>query len=800
MQDGILSIATGLKTKSKVWKNERLAWSALVERLKKPVVTGETLKQFLAASKAERSSIKDVGGYVGGYLRGGRRKPQNVAHRQILTLDLDYAHADFWEDFKLFFDCAAVLHATHSHTPASPRLRLIIPVNRELQADEYVAVSRQVAGILNIELFDNTTFEVNRLMYWPSVSKDVEYYVRVQKGEFLDADEILEMYADWTDASLWPTSVRHVKAVKDAAAKQQDPEEKKGIVGAFCRTFTISEAIEAFLGEVYEEVNEHCYTYLSGSTAAGLKVYENKFAFSHHGTDPAGGKLCNAFDLVRLHLFGHLDPEDAHEDAEGGRKSYAAMEELARANEAVRRTLAAENLAESRYDFKEDYEDEDDAENNVQGQENLEWATALEVDGKGNYLSTSNNLNLIFANDARLKGAFKYNAFDAKRYVFKSLPWRKIDKPDVIKNVDYAGIRNYIEGVYGIVSQLKIDDALSLEFEKHSFHPVQSYLNSLTWDGEKRIDTLLVDYFGCDDTIYHREAIRKTLVGAVARVFQAGIKFDLVLVLVGSQGTGKSTFVNRLGNGWASDSFLTVHGKESFEQLQGAWLIEMAELSGLRKAETETIKHFISKQFDTFRPAYARTPETFPRQCVFIGTTNNAAFLTDPTGNRRFMPVDIVEERVTKDVFKLTEDEVGQIWAEAVELYIEGEPLYLSDKANVLAAVQQQEHSLQDERNGLIEKYLETPLPAKWDAMDIYERRAYYTDPIAPRNGLETRLFVCVAEIWCECLGKEKEDMDRYKTREINEYLKSLDDWQEMKTTKNFKLYGKQKYYARKLF
>ena len=166
------------------------------------------------------------------------------------------------------------------------------------------------------------------------------------------------------------------------------------------------------------------------------------------------------------------------------------------------------------------------------------------------------------------------------------------------------------------------------------------------------------------------------MAAAVARVFEPGIKFDTALILVGEQGTYKSTFVKKLGMEWFSDTFTTVQGKESFEQIQGAWLIEMAELSGLKKAEVESIKHYISKREDMFRPAYGRTVETYKRQCVFFGTTNNKDFLRDPTGNRRFMPIDVRPEYATKSVNDdLTQDEVNQIWAEAYQLYLAKEPL-----------------------------------------------------------------------------------------------------------------------------
>lgn len=789
--DGTLDIATGLSAGSKSWKNKKIEWSELVQKLSEEHKTTETFAEYMAASKEEQSKIKDVGGYVGGYIRGGRRKPENIVHRQLLTLDIDFAHKDFWEDFCLQFSNAAVLHATHKHHETSPRYRLIMPMSRECTPDEYVAIARKIAGILDIELFDSTTFETNRLMFWPSNPKDLSYYFRFQDGPFVEPDEVLASYIDWTDVSSWPISARQKDRIKNTFEKQEDPENKKGIVGAWCRTYSITEVLENLLTDVYRPGTENRWSYIKGSTPNGLIVYEDKFAYSHHGTDPISMKLCNAFDLVRIHKFGHLD--EGNEQGPKA-KSYGAMEEFVRKDKNVKKIIAGETIAEAKYDFADDSEPEDD---------DIDWMKELEIDIRNKYTSTAPNISLILSNDIRLKGLFKENAFDNKRYIYGNMPWRKITTPEPIKNVDYSGIRNYVESIYGISSTLKIDDALALEFEKNSFNPILDYLRGLHWDGENRIDELLIKYFSAADNIYVREIMRKMMVGAVARIFNPGVKFELVLVLVSQmQGTGKSSFFRALGQQWFSDSFKLKNNNQDFEQLQGAWIIEMGELAGLKKAEVEDVKHYISKQDDVFRPAYARVPETFRRSNIFVGSTNIYGFLNDPSGGRRFGPVDIANVKIgyNEKLKKFLADKelIDQLWAEAVQLYKSGETLFLSDEAEAIASIEQKKHNDGDERAGLIEQYLDTPIPEKWDTMDIYERRTYLTDPLVKKEG-EERDFVCMAEIWCECLGKEKEDMDRYKTREINDILRGLDNWEQSQSTKNFAIYGKQKYYARKL-
>lgn len=788
--DGNLSIAVGLNVSSKIWKNTKITWSKLVQKLATPVVTAETYKQFINATKEEQGKIKDVGGFVGGFLTNGRRDKTNVLYRQLITLDIDFSHENFWWDFTMLFGCAAIIHSTHKSCPEKPRHRLIIPLNREVSQEEYQAIARKVAGDLNIDLFDQSTFDVNRLMFWPSVSSDMEYYFEFQDGPFLSADYILGLYNDWHDTSEWPTATDSTDVIMQAIKKQEDPEDKKGIIGVFCRTYTIQEAIETFLSDIYEKAGEDRYTYIKGSTAAGLIIYEDKFAYSHHGTDPAGGRLCNAFDLVRIHKFGHLDTGKEKEDKD--KKSFKAMEEFASKDANTKKHIAEEKFAEAKFEFA------DEAMAEAHEEYDTSWTKELDVNTKGEYENSANNLNIIFEKDQFLKGVFKLNIFDNKRYVTRSLPWRKVDTIEPLRDVDYSGVRNYIECVYGIVSSQKVDDALALELERKKFHPVREYLQAQKWDGIERVNTLLIDYFGAEDNAYTRAAIRKMLCAAAARVFEPGVKFDTALILVGDQGTYKSTFVKKLGMDWFSDTFTTVQGKESFEQIQGAWLIEMAELSGLKKAEVESIKHYISKRDDMFRPAYGRTVETYKRQCVFFGTTNNKDFLRDPTGNRRFMPIDVRPEYITKSVADdLTQKEVDQIWAEAYQLYLAKEPLYLVGDEDIIAKIEQHKHSEMDERKGIIEEYLNKKFPEDWDKMDLYDRRRWLDDPLS-KNGSIQKDFVCVAEIWCECLGKEKNDMSRYNTRDINEILRSLSEWEAITSTKNFSLYGKQKYYKRK--
>ncbi|MFZ5817792.1 MAG: hypothetical protein ACOY93_21270, partial [Bacillota bacterium] len=343
--DGRLTIAVGRSRKETNWKPETLLWSALLQRLATPRVTGESLAEYSAMTKAQRDDIKDVGGFVGGPVQGGRRRATAVESRQLVTLDADFAGPDLWEQVQLLFPYAIAVYSTHSHTPEKPRLRLLVPTNRVMAADEYQPVARMVAADLGIDLFDPTTFEVHRLMYWPSHSRDAEYVFGYIDGPWLDVDAVLGRYDDWRDVAQWPRPQREVAEHHRALQRAEDPHTKQGVVGAFCRTYTVEEAIETYLGDVYAPAGDGRYTYLAGSTVGGVIVYDDgKFVYSHHATDPAGGRACNAFDLVRIHRFGYLDEEAADGTPVAKLPSYTAMMDLAAEDRRVKVTLGREQL------------------------------------------------------------------------------------------------------------------------------------------------------------------------------------------------------------------------------------------------------------------------------------------------------------------------------------------------------------------------------------------------------------------------------------------------------------------------
>lgn len=304
--DGLLTISEGFSRKARSWPERQYLLSQLVERMQDPIKTNETVEQYKAMPKAVRAAVKDVGGFVGGRV-AGQRKAANVGDRCLLALDADHVEDDIWTLFKQRIDAAAILHTTHSHTREDPRLRLLIPLKVPISPAQYEPIARRIAERIGIDNFDDTTYQHGRLMYWPSVPKDADWLFQTHDAPWLDPEEILGTYANWQDVAQWPRSSRQKQIPRRHAERAQDPTIKDGWVGSFCRSYTIAEAIEKFLPEIYKREDDDRWTFQGGSSFGGMIVYDDKYAYSYHDTDPAKERLCNAFDLVRIHKFGSLD-------------------------------------------------------------------------------------------------------------------------------------------------------------------------------------------------------------------------------------------------------------------------------------------------------------------------------------------------------------------------------------------------------------------------------------------------------------------------------------------------------------
>ena len=775
--DGPLTIATAQTMTAKKWKNVSVQWSELVEHFEHVVRTGETVAEFKKMTTAEQSQRKDQGAFVGGGLKGGRRKIGHVQSRSLLTLDADNAPADFPDQVSLLLDCTYALYTTHSHQVKGSRYRLVIPLAKAVETEAYQPLARLVANDLNIEYFDTTTYQAERLMHYPSTSRDGVYELYGNDGPWLNAREWLGKLDDWTESSYWPTAKSEREVFNRKLKKAEDPLTKRGVIGAFCRTYSMTEALDKFLSEVYAPTNKSDrYTYIEGSTSGGLVVYDDKFAYSNHGTDPAGtGHIYNAFDLVRIHLFGDKDADITEPNKPVDKlPSYQAMQDMVQEDVAVLKTLQIEReqSALSEFEGLELEEVEDD------GERVLTNGVLLDVDKRGNVLPTAQNLEKIMRYDRYLKGRLKFNQFASRIEIHDNLPWRKVKEVDFWRDSDDAGLRVYIEKVHGIVAKGKIEDAFAMEVERNAYDPLMDYVNGLSWDGVERAEKLLITYLGAQDTEYNRLVTRKWLTGMIARALRPGVKFDNMLVTTGPQGIGKSTLGAKLAGKWYSDSLDDLNSKDAYESLQGTWLVEMGEMAATKKSDIERVKGFISKKEDVYRAAYGRRKQYYPRRCVFYGTSNEVEFLHDKTGNRRFWPVDVGVIEIEIPVWDLDSETRDQILAEAKHWYDAGEKIYLTDTEEALAREAQDLHMEQSSLEGEILEYLDTLITEDWYTRTKEDRREFIrSGGDLEATGTELRQRVCVAEVAYELYGTDASKLHPAKRAEIRNVLNNLTGW-----------------------
>lgn len=795
--DRMITICAAGSRHAAVWPSQKLLVSELWERLKTPVRGTETMEAYLRLKKVQQDDLKDVGGYVAGTLRNGKRGSSAVESRDVLTLDLDNITAGGTEDILrrvASLGCGYCVYSTRKHRPDAPRLRVLIPLDRSVAADEYEPIARRTAACIDPDMspFDPTTFQTSRLMYWPSCCADGEYIYQTADMPLLSADGILSQYADWRDFSAWPQVPGAQKLHAKLAAKQGDPTEKKGVLGAFCRAYSVTDAMGKFLPGVYTPTDKpDRYTFAGGSTTGGAVVYDDgKFLYSHHATDPAGGRLCNAFDLVRIHLFGVQD-DDAKPDTPVNRlPSYKAMMQFARQDD-----VTADMLNHDRYDsVAEDFPvPVQDGTEPV----NLNWMRELQTDDSGAYKRTIRNVVLMLEGDRRLQRHFQLNTFSDRIEGVCPLPWSgRSTGSESFEwlDSDDAGLRDCVEKLLGFHTRDVIDDALVQVAAAHSYNPIVDFLRALQWDGVPRLDTIYIDYFGDEDNAYTRAVARKGLVAAVARAMAPGIKYDQMIVVCGPQGIGKSTFFARLGGPWFSNSFTTFEGKEAAELIQGNWIVEIGELEAMNKSDIRAVKQTLSRTVDEYRAAYGRRTERHPRRCVFFGTTNDSDYLKDPTGNRRFWPIDC-GKNISKSVWDdLTPETVGQIWAEAYIYWQMGEPLILNPEEEAEAEKRRKMHLEQDELKGIIEAFLERPVPEDWLKWDA-DRRGLYLRGEMKVEGLKLvhRDRVCVMEVMRECLGDRRGVIPQKDARRIGQIIAEIDGWDRTGVMRFGGEYGSQK-------
>lgn len=777
--DKQLKITTGQNRKSTNWLTQNIKWSDFITKISKPIRTEESIDEFLKFNKSKQDELKDVGGFVAGTLKNGRRKAENIIDRCLVTLDADNIEPGKTNEILkkvASLGCGYAIYSTRKHTSYKPRLRIIIPLDIEVTADKYEAIARKIASLIDMQIMDNSTFEASRLMYWPSCSKDSEFVFVYEDKPFASSEGILNLYKNWKDYNEWPRLVNENEIIKKEVSKQKDPFEKENIVGAFCRIYDIPAVIDKYLSDVYEHGNApDKYTYIQGSVANGATVYGNgKWLYSFHATDPASRILCNSFDLVRIHKFKQLD-EEAKEGTPTNRlPSFIEMCKLAQEDKAVAYEYEKTKLIIAQNDFKTELNNTNELDDNIS------WRLEKLVKNvtTGLYEKTIGNAVTILTNDTKLKDNMVFDRFSNRFLITKKLPWSREDEnyPRLWGDSDDAELRCYLEKNYDkFKGKDLINDALLILKNRNSINVAKQYFENLkAHDGVNRLETLFIDYLGAEDTPYTRETTKKIFVAAVARaITEKPIKFDNMIILTGPQGIGKSTILNKMAGDWFTDNIIDFSSKDTLLILQNCLIAEVAELQSFKKADVNTLKMFLGQQTDKFRAPYERREEEHPRHCVFFGTTNDREFLRDATGNRRYWPIECGVIKPKKNVFTELDYEKEQIWAEAVKLFKNGEKLYLSNEIEEEARKQQKNRLEEDPWESVIVEYLNMMIHEDW-----------YEKGLDASGELVLRDRVSVSEILKECLDLPVRQQDRQSRNRVLNILYKQDNWEFKKSIK----------------
>lgn len=378
------------------------------------------------------------------------------------------------------------------------------------------------------------------------------------------------------------------------------------------------------------------------------------------------------------------------------------------------------------------------------------------------------NFEIVMDKDSRFAGKIRLNEFAQQPYLYGSVPWENENNCRAWSSHDDSALFSLIQADYGLKSRQDFADALKNVSMRNKFHPVRELLDSLTWDGKEHIRSLLPEYLGAEDSDYTYQVMRLWMLGAVSRVYKPGSKFDYTIILQGSQGIGKSTFLKQMAmdDSWFNDSLDSLDSDKAVQSLTGSWIIELAELKSLARTAggVESVKRFLTATQDKYRIPYERRADTFYRQCVFAGTTNKDDFLQDETGNRRFLIVQTGVKKPSKSLFvPEIMDAIKLAWAEAVHIWKNEKPQLILPEAYMQEAKELQEANMADDgKRGIIQEYL------------------------------EGKTQVCAREIWEKALG-ENVSPRKYQITEINDIIAKVPGWKKLKSPRNFEGYGKQR-------
>lgn len=774
----------------------------------------------------------------------GPRSDETLESITGIELDLDKGEIQPDEAIDLFTAAGivALVYTSRRHTTVHPRIRVLLPLSRPVTPAARRQYAEQAAAVLGAKV-DNVSFTASQAFYFAGV-KGRERVVEITPGgDYLDRVAPAVRVSlpapvdndDDEDADLL-RAVTHAKQERDFAADLESGKlaaalEAIGPDALDYHTITrigMALHLAGNAGEkalnLWRDVANRSYWYESmtsgepqlGGTNAGVIATLNGRRASAERIAHHQKKVWSRFNSSRRGEVVGLGSIYEIAEACGWVRAGVALADLEDLEPETDDDLAdlIGVVTRAKSDNQIDAPVPDDPGVNP----NNDWKSSLAITEEGEVKVCLHNVELIVLNDARLYGRLGYNLVD-QCIVFVREPAKLRKKARDGKKVrqltgsvwmhdeprhrisgkrwtdDHENqLRTIIEtppgqGGYGIkVSDRDMRAAIRNVARQHTFHPIRDRLLSLKWDGACRAERLFVEYLGCPDDAYHRDVARMMLLGAVARACCPGHKFDFVPILEGGQGAGKSTFIRILALDWPGELAVDFRDNNKIiEAIQGAWIIEIPELEGFSKAETTTLKATVSRTHDKARLAWERNVQEFPRQCIFIGSTNQNDYLRDTTGGRRFWPVKCRVAKIDTDSLR---QNIGQIWAEVVTWFLTmraehpaGDlPLYLSNTAAADTAVK-----LQESRRA------ETP-----EELLAAEMKATLDEPVSTDlDGTSTvRTITCVKEVWIDLLDRDPKALENQITTKLIGRALRMAGWEPAGQARIGK-YGNQKIYRR---
>lgn len=759
-----IDLTIALSHTSKQWYPATITWEEFIEGAQEP------------------ATEKYCGGYMAGKATSTSRKDSRVEYRSMVTLDVDNGKSDLPARVQRL-GLTSLVHSTYSHTTDKPCYRVIIPLlGPGLTEEEYPRVAQGLMEALGKEQFDPTCDQPKRIMFGPSAANPDQYEVYSYDGEAATAQGLLERFGGFGPKP------EHKRGPKT------DPYKLPGVIGAFNRLYDMNRAVEEFQLP-YEQVGEDRWKYIDAESDGGVCVYPDGYVYSNHATDPVGGRALCMFDLVAMHKFADLDEaantplNTAPKDRPSIQKALQEFTELPD----VKAEMMGLNI---------------DLLGKGGPTDTPNWVSKLHVHPKtGKTLDDAYNWRLLSEHDPVLSG-LAYDTVRLATITRHDFPWRKVTpgKNDQLTEADREEISDHLECTYNMhyPSERRLNGAINKVGQKNAFHPVEEYLEGLQWDGVSRIETWLPGV----QNAYTRCVARLVAIQAVARVLNPGVKVDNCLILTGRQGLGKSWLIERMARGWTCTLGPIDRGsaRDTIMIMSRSWVAVADEGHSLKKADADNMKNFITRTHDEVRLPYAREAVELPRRQVIWGTTNDPTFLRAQEGNRRFLIVNMTEKL---DFDKYTREYVDLVWAEAVHIWKESRAKYgvednpalrLNDVEEEFAEEARGEATEEQPLVGLIQDYLDTPVPENWEGMSVNDRIMWLrnSEQGLVKPGTHRIERVCSLEIWLVLLGNKDANLSRRDSLEIADALRKVPGWESSGAKcARFAFFGRQRYFSR---